>query len=242
MKLSLITKTNLVDNIWSFVFEAEHALDYEAGQYIRVQLDHSNADNQGPKRYFTNAAAPHEGVVQIVTRLTGSTFKTALSRLSEGDENLEMINPHEGDFTWQDIDRPTLYVAGGLGVRPYHSILTQRVRDGKAIPVTLLYNGRTDALPWKDTFAELSASNPEFSVVYQIDEPISREKLRSRFPMLNESLVYLSGPEAMVVDVGEQLKKTGLPDDQLLQEWLPNYDEDADQFRDRGDFPDRRQE
>ena len=97
MKLSLVSKTKLIDNIWSFVFEPEHTLEYEAGQYVRVQLDHPNPDEKGPKRFFTNSAAPHEGVVQIVTRLTGSTFKDALDRLKPGDDGLQMIKAHEGD-------------------------------------------------------------------------------------------------------------------------------------------------
>lgn len=227
MKLSLIRKEHVIDNIWNFVFEPESAMEYEAGQYVRVRLDHENPDEKGPKRFFTNSAAPHEGELQITTRLTGSTFKNALSQLKEGDESLELADPHEGDFVWKDSDRPTLYVAAGIGVTPYHSILKQRVHDGKEIPVTLLYNGRTDALPWKDFFGELSASHPEFSVVYQIDERVSREKLSSRFPMLNESLVYLSGPEQMVEDVGDDLKEGGLPEDQLMQDWFPNYDSDS---------------
>lgn len=225
MKLSLVGKSHITDNIWSFVFEPESAMEYDAGQYVRVQLEHPNPDDEGPKRFFTNSAAPHEGVLQIVTRVTDSTFKQALSKLEAGDESLELLKQHEGDFAWQDSDRPKLCVAAGIGVTPYHSILKQRVHDGQQIPVTLLYNGRTNALPWVDYFAELGASNPEFSVVYQIDERVTAEKLRSRFPLLNESLVYLSGPEAMVDDVGEQLKEQGLPEDQLLQDWFPNYDE-----------------
>lgn len=223
MKLSLVRKEHLIDNIWSFVFEPEHSLDYEAGQYVRVRLDHPNPDDEGPKRFFTNSAAPHEGVLQITTRLTGSTFKNALDKLKVGDTDLEMINPPEGDFLWQDTDRPILFVAAGIGVTPYHSILKERVHDGKQIPATLLYNGRTDALPWKDLFAEMSAAHPEFSVVYQIDERISEEKLRSRFPLLNDSLVYLSGPEQMVEDIGDALKDGGLKEDQLMQDWFPNY-------------------
>lgn len=225
MKLSLVSKSHIIDNIWSFVFEPESPFDYEAGQYVRVQLDHANPDDEGPKRFFTNSAAPHEGDLRIVTRVTDSTFKQALSRLKEGDESVELLKPHEGDFVWRDTERPTIYIAAGIGVTPYHSILMQRDHEGKPIPVTLLYNGRTNDLPWREDFAELGARHPEFSVVYQIDERITAESLRSRFPLLNDSLVYLSGPEEMVEYVGEQLKQQGLPEDQLMQDWFPNYDE-----------------
>ena len=72
MKLKLVEKQPMIDNVWAFVFEPEEPQEYTAGQYVRVQLDHDNPDNEGPKRFFTNSAPPYEGVVQITTRLTGS--------------------------------------------------------------------------------------------------------------------------------------------------------------------------
>ncbi len=224
MKLTLTNKTPLIDNVWAFVFEADEEMDYTAGQYVRVQLDHDNPDDEGPKRFFTNSAPPYEGVVQITTRLTGSTFKNALADLSVGDDSLQLIQPHEGEFVWQDTDRPIVFVAAGIGVTPYYSILLQRVREGKRIPATLLYNGRSELLPWRNEFAALAESNPEFNVQYQIGERVTPETLKEQFPNLHESLVYLSGPEPMVEEVGEGLKKNGLLEDQLMQDWFPNYD------------------
>ncbi len=224
MKLKLVEKHPLIDNVWAFIFEPEEPVDYTAGEYIRVRLDHENPDDEGPKRYFTNSAPPYQGVVQITTRLTDSTFKRALASLETGDDRLKMIKPHEGDFTWQDSDKPIIFVAAGIGVTPYYSILLQRVRDGEQIPATLLYAGRNELLPWRHEFAALEESNPEFKVVYQIGEHVTAENLQHRFPDLNESLVYLSGPEPMVEDVGEALKKNGLPEKQLMQDWFPNYD------------------
>lgn len=192
---------------------------------MRVQLDHVDPDEEGIKRFFTNAAPPFEGVVQITTRVTNSTFKQALAALEIGDDSLEMTRPPEGDFLWRDSDKPLILVAAGIGVTPYYSILAQRVHDNQSIPATLLYNGRTEALPWKGDFATLKRSNPEFNVEYQIGERLTVEGLQQRFPQLNESIVYLSGPEPMVESIGEELKANGLAEDQLMQDWFPNYDE-----------------
>lgn len=225
MNLTLASKSHLVDNIWSFTFTPNEELQYEAGQYVRVQLEHEHPDDEGIKRFFTNSAPPFEGVVQITTRLTGSTFKQALAALEIGDDPLEMTRPPEGDFLWRESDKPLILVAAGIGVTPYYSILAQRVHDNQDIPATLLYNGRTDALPWKDDFAALAQSNTEFSVRYQIGERVTVDGLQMRFPQLNEAIVYLSGPEPMVESIGEELKARGLPADQLMQDWFPNYDE-----------------
>lgn len=223
MKLKLIDKQPMIDNVWAYVFEPQEPQEHTAGQYVRVRLDHDNPDDEGPKRFFTNSAPPYQGVVQITTRLTDSTFKRALSSLQVGDDSMELIKPHEGDFTWRDTDKPTVFVAAGIGVTPYYSILMQRVHDGEPIPATLLYAGRNDLLPWRHEFAALEESNPEFKVVYQIGEHVSPDNLQRHFPDLNESLVYISGPEPMVEDVGEALKKNGLPEAQLMQDWFPNY-------------------
>ena len=225
MKLALRDKAYMIDNVWAFVFEPEEPLEYTAGEYVRVRLDHENPDDEGPKRFFTNSAPPYQGVVQITTRLTDSTFKQALNGLRTGDNQLVMIEPHDGDFVWEDSDKPIILVAAGIGVTPYYSILMQRVHEGKDIPCTLLYAGRSELLPWRNEFAALEESHPEFKVEYQIGEHVTAENLQKRFPDLNDSIVYLSGPEPMVEDVGNQLRENGLPKDQLKQDWFPNYDD-----------------
>lgn len=227
MQLKLLAKSHHVDNIWTFVFEPSQTVDYEAGQYVRVRLDHKNPDDKGPKRFFTTSAPPYKGVLQITTRITDSSFKQSLNNLEIGDDTVEMINSPEGDFLWKDSKRPLVFVAAGIGVTPYNAILKERIHANKPIPVTLLYNGRDDALPWKEEFNALEKSNPEFKVVYQIGERISTDSLNQTFPALNESIVYLSGPEQMVEEVGEALKENGLPEDQLMQDWFPNYDDSS---------------
>ncbi len=227
MKMKLTDKTLLTDNVWAFVFEPEEPQNYSAGEYVRVRLDHENPDDEGPKRFFTNSAPPYQGVIQITTRVTDSTFKQALASLPVGDDSLEMIKPHEGDFLWEDSDKPIILVAAGIGVTPYYSMLLQRSHDGQKIPATLLYAGRNDMLPWRAEFAALEESHPEFSVEYQIGEHVTADGLAKRFPNLNDSVVYISGPEAMVDQVGEDLKANGLPEDQLKQDWFPNYDDSS---------------
>lgn len=227
MKLTLVNKIHHVDNIWTFAFKPAEPILYEAGQFIRVRLDHENVDAEGPKRFFTNSAPPYMEAIHITTRITESSFKHALSSLKPGDDSLQMINPPEGDFLWEASTSPTIFVAAGIGVTPYYAILAERVHANEDIPATLLYNGRNAQLPWKNEFASLEQTNSEFKVVYQIGDRITADGLKNTFPDLNTSIVYLSGPEHMVEDVGEALKRGGLPESQLMQDWFPNYDDSS---------------
>jgi ferredoxin-NADP reductase len=222
MVLKLIHKEQLVDNIWSYRFQPTEPLSWTAGQYVSVELPHDNPDEEGSKRWFTNAAAPYEGVVQITTRVTGSTFKQALAALAEGDE-LQLIENPDGDFVWQGSDLPMVFIAGGIGVTPFYSILKQRVYEQLPIDVTLIYGARTEAVAFKDELAQWSADNDNFNVKYVIGEPLTAEKLIELEPNLNQSLVYLSGPEPMVEALGESLKAHGLPEAQFKHDSFPNY-------------------
>jgi ferredoxin-NADP reductase len=225
MALKLINKENLVDNVWAFRFQPSEPLTWVAGQYVRVELPHDNPDEERTKRWFTNSAAPYEGILQITTRVTGSTFKQALSKLTEGDEALRLIEAPDGDFVWQDSDLPIIFVAGGIGVTPFYSILKQRVHDEQPIDVTLIYGARTEDVPFKAELAQWAADNPGFSVKYVIGAPLTAEKLAELKPGLNQSLVYLSGPEPMVQALGEELIAHGLPEAQYKHDDFPNYTE-----------------
>ncbi len=220
--LKLIEKENLVDNIWAFRFEPTTPVTWIAGQFIRVELPHDNPDDEGAKRWFTVASAPFESIVQITTRVTGSTFKQALATLSIGDR-LPLLEKPDGDFVWEDSDKPLIFVAGGIGVTPFRSILKQRIHDHQPLNVTLIYGNRTDAIVFKDEFDSYATQDSEFKVRYITGEPLTAAKLAELVPNLNASLVYISGPEPMVEKLGDELKAAGLPEVQLKQDFFPNY-------------------
>jgi ferredoxin-NADP reductase/YHS domain-containing protein len=222
--LKLIEKENLVDNVWAFRFEPTTSLTWEAGQFIRIELPHDKPDAEGTKRWFTVSSAPYEGIVQITTRVTGSTFKQALAALPIGDR-LPLLEKPDGDFVWQGSDKPLVFVAGGIGVTPFRSILKQRAHDNLPLSVTLVYGNRTDAIVFKEEFDKYTTQDSEFKVQYVTGEPLTATKLSELVPNLNFSLVYVSGPEPMVESLGDQLKVIGLPEAQLKQDFFPNYTE-----------------
>lgn len=224
MALTLIEKEHIVDNVWAFRFRPDEPFNWTAGQYVRVELPHENPDAEGTKRWFTNSAAPYEGIMQITTRVTQSTFKQALSKLEPGDE-LQLIENPEGDFVWQASELPIVFVAGGIGITPFRSILKQRAHDGQPLKVTLVYGSRTPEVPFKDELEQWQATNPELLVHYLVGEPLTAESIAAQVPSLNESLVYVSGPEPMVQALSSDLMQHGLPESQLKRDEFPNYDQ-----------------
>lgn len=222
--LRLKEKQHLVDNVWAFRFEPDKPLEWIPGQFIRVELPHDNPDDEGTKRWFTISSTPHDGFIQITTRITNTTFKQALAALPVGGQ-LKLIEQPDGDFVWKESDKPLVLVAGGIGITPFYSMLKARGHSGQPVSATLIYNGRTDNLPFRAEFDEASKRHPEFTVQYVIGEQLTAEKLEKLVPNLTLSQVYVSGPEPMVESLGKQLREAGVADANLHEDFFPNYSE-----------------
>jgi ferredoxin-NADP reductase len=206
-------------NAVSFILEPEKPVDWEAGQYTSYELPGLPPSND--ERTFTISSAPYEGHFQITTRITDSAFKQRLNTLEPGTEiEADQVG---GDFTWVDTDRPIIFVAGGIGVTPYHSILKQRVHDNKPLSVTLLYATRDDKIVFKAELDKLASTHPEFGLHYVTGERLNADKMKVLAPKLSQSLIYLSGPEPMVDEFEQQLTAFGIAKDQLKQDWFPGY-------------------
>ena len=224
--LTLASKENLVDNVWAFRFEADTPISWTPGQFIRVELPHDNPDSEGTKRWFTISSTPHDGYIQITTRVTDTTFKQALAALPVGG-TINLVEQPDGDFVWQESEKPLVFIAGGIGITPFYSMLRSRGHSGQPVLATLIYNGRTDELPFKVEFEEASRRHPEFKVHYVIGEQLTTEKLTELVPNISSSQVYISGAESMVEALGKQLEENGLANDNLHQDFFPHYNEES---------------
>lgn len=224
--LTLTSKENLADNVWAFRFEADTPISWTPGQFIRIELPHDNPDDEGTKRWFTISSTPHDGYIQITTRVTDTTFKQALAALPIGS-TINLVEQPDGDFVWQESEKPLVFIAGGIGITPFYSMLRSRGHSGQPVLATLIYNGRTDELPFKVEFEEASRRHPEFKVHYVIGEQLTTEKLTELVPNISSSQVYISGAESMVEALGKQLEESGLANDNLHQDFFPHYNEEG---------------
>lgn len=225
MKLILKEKKQETSDVTTFIFTSQEPLKWIAGQFGHYVLHHRPTDDRGSDRWFTNAASPFENHVQITTRFTsdkGSSFKKELFSLEIG-KDIE-ISFVEGDFTLDDPEKEHVFIAGGIGITPYRSILKQLEFDNKPINVTLLYSNRDQNIVFKDELEAVASKNPHFTIHYIFSpEHIDEKKIKEFVPDLQKPIFYISGPEPMVDALGEMLKKMEVREDHLKQDWFPGY-------------------
>ncbi len=226
MKLVLAAKRVETQDVTSFLFRSEVPLSWQAGQFLRYRLPHSEPDDRRTTRYFTIASAPFEGHTMLTTRFAAersSTFKRALRELPIG-ARVEVDKP-AGDFTLSHPDLPHVLVAGGIGITPFRAMLLDL--DHRRLPVnaTLLYANRTPDFVYQREIDALRRRHPGLVMHYFVSpQGITRGSIASVVPDLEAAIFLVSGPEPFVEGLEGMLSEMGVPETRLKRDYFPGYD------------------
>jgi ferredoxin-NADP reductase len=225
MKLKLVARKPESPGVESFVFKPAKPLVWKAGQYLHYVLNHAPTDDRGSDRWFTIASAPFERHVMVTTRWAkakGSTFKKTLRALNLGD-SIE-ISDVDGDFIVSDPRKRYVFIAGGIGITPFRSILKETAHAGTPLHATLLYANQDANVTFKKELEAMAKRNPNLVIHYLFSpERIDKESIKKLSPGLKKSLFYVSGPEPMVESVGKILQEIGISKKRIKQDWFPGY-------------------
>jgi len=231
MKVVLDHTQAEASNITTFYFRPEKPVHYTAGQFIELTLKHPRPDSRGIKHWFTLSSSPTDELLSITTKFAGdksSSFKRKLFHLKPGAELL-MTGPM-GDFVLPKlIQTPLVFVAGGIGLTPFHSILTWLAATGEQRAIKFLYGvSNEDEIIFQDTFAK--AGVPPTIVVSDPSPAWGGERGRLSAELIlglekpsEDTLIYVSGPEPMVEGLEKDLKQAGINKRQLVLDFFPNY-------------------
>jgi len=228
MYLKLIEKKQEAKDVTTFVFEPyQETLTWKAGQYLHYVLHHRPTDDRGSDRWFTVSSAPYTKHPSITTRFAaekGSSFKAELQKLEVG--GWIEISVAEGDFTVEDPSLNYVFIAGGIGITPFHAILDEANHNGVQINVTLLYSNRTSDVTFKTELDAFAAANPNLHINYITDpERINADTIKKYVPDITTPIFYVSGPKPMVESLATTLEGMGISKEHLKLDDFPGYAE-----------------
>jgi ferredoxin-NADP reductase len=216
------------------LFEVDDYPDYRPGAYFWVELpDRGHHDEKGLRRHITLVTSPTEkGVVGLATRLRDSAFKRTLAELQPGDE-VQVEEPKGSFLLPEDNDVDYVFVAGGIGITPFRSMLRYVADTGEPYRVTLVYSNRDrSSTPFLDELAELEQRVPGLRVVPTMtdDEAWEGERRRVDPAMLADVLgglegrrFLVAGPPDMAEGVAASLRESGVPEERVLADRFSGY-------------------
>jgi ferredoxin-NADP reductase len=118
-------------------------VEFTAGQYFWVTLlDPPYDDEKGPRRHITVVTSPNErGVLGLATRIRESAFKRSLAELPVGTE-ADVEQPKGAFVLPEDAGQPYVFIAGGIGITVFRSMLRYIAEENLLHRVTLVYSNR----------------------------------------------------------------------------------------------------
>jgi ferredoxin-NADP reductase/Na+-transporting NADH:ubiquinone oxidoreductase subunit NqrB len=233
--LTLKQKDKLANNIYGFTFSSDRPLVFQPGQYLEWTLAHPHLDGRGNRRTFTIASSPTETDIQLAAKFyePSSSYKRALSTLKPGDTLF--AGQLAGDFTLPaDRTQKLLFIAGGIGITPFRSMIKYLVDTNQERAVALLYVvASASDIAYEDLLAEAGrhgidvrycVTNDQLPTNKQgISGPLTTEVLGELTPDYRERIIYISGPHAMVEYYRAALRAAGVSAKRIKSDHFSGY-------------------
>ena len=193
-------------------------------------------DAAGNTRSFSIASPLFENELVFTTRMRDTAFKRSLHTVPLGTKI--KIDPAMGSFTLhKDVFKPAVFLAGGIGIAPFLSILRQVDKDRLPQMLYLFYsNRRPEDTAFLDTLQTLVTTNPKFRLICTMTEMSKSEKkwkgeaalidkqMLSRYlGILLGPIYYIAGPPAMVTAMRHTLVQAGVEKDSIRAEEFAGY-------------------
>lgn len=232
VKLTYVRKQHEIGEVYSFFFQPSEPVLFNAGQYLNLTMP--DVPPAVSDRLFTIASAPYEPLLQFTTIIGPSHFKQKLTSLQLGD----VIEADQlgGDFTWDanpsalsndGVDLgdklKRLFIAGGIGITPYLSIIRDRLHNKQPINAILLYAGKNEKRPFVDELHRAMNIDPTLRIKDYSETRLTLDQLKKDITDIEHYIVYLAGSQAFSEALGEGLVAGGFPRQQIKYDYFDGY-------------------
>jgi ferredoxin-NADP reductase len=233
----LTSRQDIAEGTMAFHFAKPADFQFRAGQSVDITLlNPSETDAEGNTRAFSIASAPSDADLMIATRMRDTAFKRVLRRSALPLE-VKIEGPSGSFVLHKKAEKPAVFLAGGIGITPFVSIIRQAAHDKTPHQLYLFYsNRRPEDTAFLDLLSEAAKQNPNFHLIATMTEMgkshrewkgetgfINKDMLAKHLPSLQGPIYYLAGPPAMVAAMRRMLTEAGVDEDDIRTEEFSGY-------------------
>lgn len=233
--LPLKKVVRLTPDTFAFIYEKSKDFVFRPGQFMEWTLPHKKVDERGNRRYFTIASSPTERELIIGVKYYNpiSSFKVALLKATSAKKIIAA--QLAGDFVLPKKQEPMVFIAGGIGITPFRSIVKYIVDKKIKSDIVLFYsNKREEDIVFADVFEE--ARKFGVKTIYTLTEKefvpanwqgrvgyVNEQMLVREIPDYLDRKFYVSGPQLMVQALEKTLGVMGLPKNKIVTDYFPGF-------------------
>ena len=233
----LTKREEIAEGTMAFHITRPTDFQFRAGQAIDLTLiDPPESDAEGNTRAFSLASAPFEDELMIATRMRDTAFKRVLRSAPLGTK-VKFEGPSGSFVLHRKAEKPAVFLAGGIGMTPFLSIIRQATHDNAPHQLHLFYsNRRPEYAAFLNVLNQTTMQNPKFHLITTMAEMqksgrewhgetgfIDRAMLVKYLPSLQGPIYYVAGPPAMVAAMRRMLTEAGVDEDDIRTEEFSGY-------------------
>lgn len=217
MILKVQQKKSETNNSFSLILEKPQGFSFYAGQYLDIELPVQ--DKLGNSRTFTISSSPTEHFLMITSKKGITPFKKFMEKLKKGD-TITTSHPI-GTFTL-DESVPAVFMAGGIGITPFRSIIKYALDKHLSTPMTLIYCSSGDFV-FKEELDQWQKQLSNLTTNYIDTSKEGRLKKLDTKHIIPNTIYYLAGPPTMVDDLENILLKEGTDQTNIRTDRFDGY-------------------
>ncbi len=200
---------------WSLFFRGK-IKNYKPGQFLFVQLIKDGKVSESHP--FTISSSPTRDELSISVKSVGDFTSTIKDRKQS---ELAYIDKPYGVFSFLNYDAENfVFIAGGIGITPFISMLRYMYDTKLKRNVTLIWGNKTSKdIAFKDELDRMASEMQSIKIIHVMSNQedwqgekgfIDAEKIKKYVHDFKNTQFFICGPPIMMKNVIEDLKKLGV--------------------------------
>jgi glycine betaine catabolism B len=214
----------------SFRFPRPSGVDYKPGQYMIVTIKSADKELMHP---FSLSSSPTEReFIEFTKKFTANEYSTLLKAINNGD--WARIDGPYGKFTCECEYEKILFLAGGIGITPFISIIKYCTDNQLSTSIALFYGSLNEnGIVFRKELDDLELKNPNLRVIHVLTQSnpnwtgktgfVTADLVSQEVPDFKDRVFYACGPPVMVAAMQKVVDALGLPATQLKTESLVGH-------------------
>jgi ferredoxin-NADP reductase len=157
--------------------------------------------------------------------------------LAMNQDSQIMAGQLAGDFVlWDDPYQKCVFIAGGIGITPFRSMIQYLLDKHESRPIVLFYvNRKVDEIVYTNVLNR-ALRDLRIRTFYTLTDPdnvpawwrwrvghITPQALAEEVPDYRNCMFYISGPSGMVTAYRKLLRQLDVPDSQIKTDFFPGF-------------------
>lgn len=207
----------------SLFFKRPAGVSYEPGDWMDIRFP---TPEFPVGRTYSFASSPTEPDLRITFKHGISPFKQQLQRATPGARML--ITQYGTNGFRLDRRYPAVFIAGGVGITPFRSMIKELVDTGIDAEIELVYQNRTEDLPFRQELDAWSHAHPWLKVHFVATGSqgrLTKQTFQGLLPDLVERQArhYIAGPPGMADRMERILHALGLDAEDIKTDRFDGY-------------------